>query len=59
MTVIQATEAGGSSDVMTRAVLPYLKKNIPGQPTVVSEYMPGGGGTKAANHVFRTSGLMV
>ncbi|HWO41813.1 MAG TPA: hypothetical protein VNO43_08435 [Candidatus Eisenbacteria bacterium] len=53
ITVIQATEPGGSSDMMTRAVLPFLKKHIPGEPAVVSEYMPGGGGTKAANHLFK------
>ena len=53
ITVVQGTEAGGSSDVMTRAMLPYLKKHIPGQPTIVSEYMPGGGGIKAANHVYK------
>lgn len=53
ITVIQGTEAGGSSDVMTRAMLGYLKKHIPGEPTIVSEYMPGGGGIKAANHIFK------
>ena len=39
--------------MQTRALLPYLKKHIPGEPTIVSEYMPGGGGMKAANHVFK------
>ena len=34
-------------------MLAYLKKHIPGEPTVVSEYMPGGGGIKAANHIFK------
>lgn len=53
ITIIQGTEAGGSSDVMTRALLPFMKKHIPGEPNIVSEYMPGGGGMKAANHVFR------
>jgi tripartite-type tricarboxylate transporter receptor subunit TctC len=53
ITIIQGTEAGGSSDVMTRALLPYLKKHIPGEPTILSEYMPGGGGIKAANHLFK------
>jgi tripartite-type tricarboxylate transporter receptor subunit TctC len=53
VTVIQGTEAGGSSDMLTRAVLPYLKKYIPGEPTVVSEYMPGAGGLKAVNHVYK------
>jgi tripartite-type tricarboxylate transporter receptor subunit TctC len=53
ITIIQGTEAGGSSDVMTKALMPYLKKHIPGEPTIVSEYMPGGGGIKAANHIFK------
>src|SRR6187397_3738372 len=53
LTIIQGTEAGGSSDMMTRAMLSHLKKHIPGEPNVVSEYMPGGGGMKAANHIFK------
>ena len=53
VTIIQGTEAGGSSDMMTRAMLSHLKKHIPGEPNVVSEYMPGGGGMKAANHIFK------
>jgi tripartite-type tricarboxylate transporter receptor subunit TctC len=53
ITVLQGTEAGGSSDVMTRSMLPHLKKHIPGQPTIVSEYMPGGGGIKATNHIYK------
>jgi tripartite-type tricarboxylate transporter receptor subunit TctC len=54
ITIIQGTEAGGSSDMMTRAMLSHLKKHIPGEPNVVSEYMPGGGGMKAANHIFKS-----
>ena len=53
ITVLQGTEAGGSSDMLTRAMIPFMQKHIPGNPTVVSEYMPGGGGIKAANHVFK------
>lgn len=34
-------------------MMPFLQKHIPGTPTIVSEYMPGGGGIKAANHVFK------
>jgi tripartite-type tricarboxylate transporter receptor subunit TctC len=62
ITVIQGTEAGGSSDMLTRAVLPYVKKYVPGEPTVVSEYMPGAGGLKAVNHIYknvRPDGLTV
>ena len=39
--------------MLTRSMMPFLQKHIPGNPTIVSEYMPGGGGTKAANHVFK------
>jgi tripartite-type tricarboxylate transporter receptor subunit TctC len=55
ITIIQGTEPGGSSDMMTKAILPHLKKHIPGEPTIVSEYMGGSGGIKAANHIFRNT----
>jgi tripartite-type tricarboxylate transporter receptor subunit TctC len=35
--------------------MPFLKKYIPGNPTIVSEFMPGGGGRKAANYIFGTA----
>ena len=53
LTILQGTSPGGSSDMMTRSVVPFLQKHIPGNPTIVSEYMPGGGGTKAANHIYK------
>ena len=52
ITLLQSTQAGDTSDTMTRAIVPLLKKHIPGEPTVKFEFMPGGGGTKAANHIF-------
>ena len=55
ITIIQGTEPGGSSDMMTKAMLPHLKKHIPGEPTILSEYMGGSGGIKAANHIFRNT----
>ncbi|MDH3443342.1 MAG: hypothetical protein OEN50_05405 [Deltaproteobacteria bacterium] len=48
--LIQGREPGGSGDIRSRAVAPFLKKHIPGNPNIVSEYIPGGGGRKAANH---------
>ena len=36
-------------------MLPFLQKYIPGNPTIVSEYMPGGGSRKAANHIFKSA----
>jgi tripartite-type tricarboxylate transporter receptor subunit TctC len=53
ITILQGTAPGGSSDMLTRSMIPFLQKHIPGNPTIVSEYMPGGGGIKAANHVFK------
>ena len=51
ITVINGNEPGGTGDLRMRAVLPFFKKHIPGSPTVVAEYMPGGGGRKVANHI--------
>jgi len=55
ITVVAATDPGGTADLRIRTVVSFLRKHIPGNPTIVVEYMPGGGGRKAANHVFRTS----
>jgi len=55
ITIIVSSDAGGTSDVRVKSLVPYLQKYIAGNPTVVLEYMPGGGGQKAANHVFRVA----
>lgn len=55
ITVVAATDPGGTADLRIKTVVAFLRKHIPGNPTVVVEHMPGGGGRKAANHVFRTS----
>jgi tripartite-type tricarboxylate transporter receptor subunit TctC len=31
----------------------FLKKHVPGKPTVLIEFMAGAGGAKAANHIYR------
>ena len=53
ITIIQGREPGGTGDMRARATFSFLKKYIPGQPTVITEFMPGGGGRKAANHIFK------
>jgi tripartite-type tricarboxylate transporter receptor subunit TctC len=55
ITIIQARAAGGTGDLRVRAQTPFLRKYIPGNPTVVHEFMEGGGGRKAANHIYRTA----
>ncbi|HWO43311.1 MAG TPA: hypothetical protein VNO43_16035 [Candidatus Eisenbacteria bacterium] len=53
ITILRGSAPGGVGEARTRAVATYLKKHIPGNPTILIEFMPGGGGQKAANHLFR------
>ena len=55
ITVVQIVGAGGTGDLRRKALFPFLQKYIPGNPTIVSDYMPGAGGRKAANHVYRVA----
>ena len=50
--IVHGRNAGGSGDLRVKAMVPFLQKYIPGHPTIVHEFMPGGGGRKAANYVF-------
>ena len=62
ITIVQGRDPGGTGDMRVRAMLPFLQKYIPGNPSIVNEYMPGGGSRKAANHVYgsaRPDGLTV
>ena len=55
VTVVISTSPGGTGDLRVKALLPFLRKHIPGNPTVLAEYMEGGGGRKAGNYMFRTA----
>ncbi len=55
ITIVQGRSAGGTGDFRVRAVAPFLQKYILGNPTIAHEYMDGGGGRKAANHIFNTA----
>lgn len=62
ITVVAGTAPGGTGDLRVKAVVPFLRKHIPGNPTILIEYMDGGGGRKAANHMYgavRPDGLTV
>lgn len=41
ITIISGQEPGGSEDARLRAMLPYLRQHIPGQPKILVEYMAG------------------
>jgi tripartite-type tricarboxylate transporter receptor subunit TctC len=51
LTIIIGLEAGGTVDTLARAFAVYLKKHIPGSPTVVVQNMPGAGGSTATNYL--------
>jgi hypothetical protein len=60
--LIHGRDPGGSGDLRVKAMVPFLQKYIPGNPMFVNEYMPGGGGRKAANYIFagaRPDGLTI
>jgi tripartite-type tricarboxylate transporter receptor subunit TctC len=48
-------DPGGTAGTRVKSVVPYLRKYIPGNPTVIVEFIEGGGGRRAANHVFSTA----
>jgi tripartite-type tricarboxylate transporter receptor subunit TctC len=55
ITVIEGNSAGGVADLRTKSIMQFLPKYIPGNPTIVSQYVPGGGGRQAANQVYRAA----
>jgi tripartite-type tricarboxylate transporter receptor subunit TctC len=55
ITVIATTAPGGSGDLRVKALVPFLRKHVPGNPTIIIEYMDGGGGRKGANYLFRNA----
>jgi tripartite-type tricarboxylate transporter receptor subunit TctC len=60
ITLVRGSTPGGIGEMRVRSLIPFLRKHIPGQPTIVMEFMEGGGGRKAANHVFnRSDGVTV
>lgn len=52
ITLVRGSTPGGVGERRVRAVIPYLSKYIPGNPTIVIEFMPGAGGRKAGNHMY-------
>jgi tripartite-type tricarboxylate transporter receptor subunit TctC len=62
ITFINAVGAGGTGDLRGKPIVAFLGRHIPGNPTIVTEFMPGGGGRKAANHIYsvaRPDGLTI
>src|SRR5215475_11514780 len=56
VTILESSGPGGVGSMRTKAVVPFLQKYIPGNPTIVIQYMDGGGGRKAANTFIHPCG---
>lgn len=52
ITLVHGSSPGGTHDTQAKIVVELLRKYIPGQPSLVSQYVPGAGGAKAANLVY-------
>jgi tripartite-type tricarboxylate transporter receptor subunit TctC len=53
--VVVGYSVGGAMDDWARFVAQHLGKNIPGNPDVVVQNMPGAGGIAAANYVYNVA----
>ena len=52
ITIVRGGGAGGSGEFQSRALVPFLKKYIPGNPTITMEFMDGASGRKGANYMY-------
>ena len=55
ITLVLGNPPSGSADLRTRGVINVLRKHIPGNPAIVMQYMGGGGGRQAANHIYNVA----
>ena len=55
ITMIIATGAGGGYALASQILARHMPKYIPGKPTIVLQYMPGGGGQKAHDYVYNVA----
>jgi tripartite-type tricarboxylate transporter receptor subunit TctC len=62
ITIVAGTAPGGIGDNRVKAMNPFLRKYIPGNPAIVVQYMDGGGGRQVGNHMYgnaRPDGLTI
>jgi tripartite-type tricarboxylate transporter receptor subunit TctC len=52
VTILRGGSPGGYGDLQARALIPFLKKYIPGEPTIVIEHKQGAAGRTAVNHIY-------
>jgi tripartite-type tricarboxylate transporter receptor subunit TctC len=52
VTIMLGHPPGGSYHMYATLAMNHLKKHIPGNPNVIIEHRPGGGGVRAARHFY-------
>jgi tripartite-type tricarboxylate transporter receptor subunit TctC len=53
--LVQGREPGGTGALRVQAAIPFLRKYLPGEPIIVTQFMPGGGGRKSTNYIYRNA----
>src|SRR5258708_38379142 len=53
--LIVPSDVGGGYDSYGRTLAQYFRKHIPGEPAIVVQNMPGGGGLTGANWLFNVA----
>src|SRR5262245_13217687 len=53
--LVLGASPGGGSDLYARILIRFLSEHIPGHPTIVMQYMPGGGGRIVSRYVHSTA----
>ena len=53
--ILMGIGPGASYDLYGRTIAEHLTRHIPGNPSIIVEYMPGAGGVVAANHIYNTA----
>jgi tripartite-type tricarboxylate transporter receptor subunit TctC len=55
ITILVGGTAGGGFDIFSRTMANHLGHFIPGNPTLIVQDMPGGGGIVVTNHIYNTA----
>jgi tripartite-type tricarboxylate transporter receptor subunit TctC len=53
--LVVPSDVGGGYDSYGRTLAAHMRRHIPGEPTIVVQNMPGGGGLAAANWLFNVA----
>src|SRR5262245_36506524 len=53
--LVVSSDVGGGYDSYGRTLATQMRRHIPGEPTIIVQNMPGGGGLTAANWLFNVA----